>query len=134
MKISELEVDQKLVEEGTWVEKIPELEGVRFKVRGTNNRDWRKLALTLVGAVPRKKRVNGVLDPEEADRITATVIMSAGLLDWDGIEDDDGNPIPYDKKKAGQFLQGKRFREGAAWACDQVAEGIANEVEEIAGN
>lgn len=134
MKISELEVDQKIVEEGTWVGNIPELEGVRLKVRGANNRDWRKLAQTLVNAVPRKKRVNGVLEPEEADRITATVILNAGLLDWDGIENDDGSQIPYDKKKASQYLHGKRFREGAAWACDQVAEGLAKEVEEIAGN
>lgn len=134
MKISELEVDQKVIEEGTWVTNIPELEGVSLKVRGANNRDWRKLAQTLVNSVPRKKRVNGVLDPEEADRISATVILNAGLLDWEGIEDDNDQPIPYDKKKAAEYLRGRRFREGAAWACDQVAEGLAKDVEEIAGN
>lgn len=134
MKISELEVDQKVVEEGTWVSNIPELEGVSFKVRGSNNRAWRKLAQTLVNAVPRKKRVNGVLEPEEADKITATVILNAGLLDWEGIEADDDTPIPYSREKAAEFLKGRRFREAAAWACDQVAEGLAKEAEEIAGN
>jgi hypothetical protein len=56
------------------------------------------------------------------------------LLDWEGIENDDGTPIPYDKKKAAQYLAGERFRAGVQFACDQVAQGIEDEVEEIAGN
>ncbi len=134
MKISELEVDQKIVEEGNWVSNIPELPGVRLKARGSNNRDWRRLAQRLINAVPRKLRVNGILDPDEADRISATILLMTGLLDWEGIEDDDGQQIPYDKKKAGQYLAGERFRRGAQYACDQVAEGIEEQVEEISGN
>src|SRR4051812_7467385 len=110
MKISELEVDQKIVEEGTWVGNIPELTGVRLKVRGSNNRDWRRMAQRLIAAVPRKNRANGVLDPEEADRISALILLNTGLLDWEGIESDDGSPIPYDRKKAAQYLAGERFR------------------------
>jgi len=134
MKISELEVDQKIVEEGTWVSNIPELPGVRLKVRGSQNKDWRRMAQRLVNAVPRKLRVNGSLDPEEADRVSAIILMNTGLLDWEGIEADDGTPIPYDKKKAAQYLVGERFRAGVQFACDQVAQGIEEEVEEIAGN
>lgn len=134
MKISELEVDQKLIEEGKWVSNIPELTGVRLKVRGANNKDWRRLAQRLIHAVPRKQRVNGILDPDEADRISATILLMTGLLDWEGIEDDDGQPIPYDKKKAGQYLAGERFRAGVQFACDQVAQGIEEEIEEISGN
>lgn len=134
MKISELEVDQKIVEEGQWVSNIPELTGVRLKVRGSNNRDWRRMAQRLINAVPRKHRVNGVLDPDEADRISATILLNTGLLDWEGIEDDEGKPIPYDKKKAAQYLAGERFRAGVQFACEQVAQGIEDEVEEISGN
>lgn len=133
MKISELEVDQKVIEEGTWVSNIPELTDVRLKVRGANNRDWRRLAQRLINAVPRKSRVNG-LDPEEADRISAVILLQTGLLDWEGIEDDEGKPIPYDKKKAAQYLTGERFRSGVQYACDQVAQGIEEEIEAIAGN
>lgn len=134
MKISELEVDQTIVEEGQWVSNIPELTGVRLKVRGSNNRDWRRMAQRLINAVPRKNRVNGMLDPEEADRISALILLNTGLLDWDGIEGDDGLPIPYDKKKASKYLTGERFRRGVQFACDQVAEGITEEIEEVAGN
>ncbi len=134
MKISELEVDQKLIEEGKWVSNIPELTGVRLKVRGSNNRDWRRMAQRLINAVPRKSRVNGVLDPDEADRISAMILLNTGLLDWEGIEDDDGAAIPYDKKKAAQYLTGERFRAGVQFACDQVAQGIEEEIEDISGN
>ncbi len=134
MKISELEVDQKIVEEGKWVSNIPELSDVRLKVRGSSNRDWRRLAQRLINAVPRKLRVNGVLDPDEADRISATILLMTGLLDWEGIDDDDGQPIPYDKKKAAQYLAGERFRRGVQYACDQVAEGIEEQIEEVSGN
>lgn len=134
MKISELEVDQKIVEEGTWVSNIPELSGVRLKVRGANNRDWRRMAMRLINAVPRKQRANGILDPDEADRISATILLQTGLLDWEGIEADDGQPIPYDKKKAATYLAGERFRRGVQYACEQVAEGIEEQIEEIAGN
>jgi hypothetical protein len=134
MKISELEVDQKIVEEGKWVSNIPELTGVRLKVRGANNKDWRRTAQRLINAVPRKQRVNGMLDPDEADRISAAILLMTGLLDWEGIEDDAGQPIPYDKKKAAQYLAGERFRAGVQFACEQVAQGIEEEIEEIAGN
>jgi hypothetical protein len=75
MKISELEVDQKIVEEGHWVSNIPELTGVRLKVRGSNNKDWRRMAQRLINAVPRKLRANGMLDPDEADKISATILL-----------------------------------------------------------
>ena len=133
MKISELEVDQKVIEEGKWVSNIPELTGVRLKVRGSNNKDWRRMAQRLINAEPRKNRING-LDPDAADRISATILLQTGLLDWEGIEADDGSPIPYDKKKAAQYLTGERFRAGVQFACDQVAQGIEDEVEEVAGN
>lgn len=134
MKISELEVDQKIVEEGKWVSNIPELSGVRLKVRGANNKDWRRLAQRLINAVPRKLRANGILDPDEADRISATILLMTGLLDWEGIEGDDDQPVAYDKKKAAQYLAGERFRAGVQYACDQVAQGIEEEIEEVSGN
>lgn len=134
MKISELEVDQKVIEEGKWVSNIPELPGVRLKVRGAQNKDWRRMAQRLVNAVPRKLRVNGSLDPEEADRISALIILNTGLLDWEGIEDDNDQPIPYDKKKAAELLKGERFRGGVQFACDLVAQGVEDDIEEISGN
>lgn len=133
MKISDIAVDENVTEEGGWVSSIPELEGVRLKCRGAGNKDWRRQAQVLINAVPRRKRMPN-LDPEESDRINATLILNHGLLDWDGIEDDDGNPVPYDKKKAAEYLKHKAFRDGAIYACGLVADGIIDEVEAVAGN
>lgn len=134
MKVSEIKaVDPELIENGGWVSDIPELEGVRLKCRGAQNKSWRRQAQMLINAVPRAKR-NPVLDPDESDRINATLVLNHGIIDWEGITDDDGNEIPYDKKKAAEYLKVPKFRLGALYACDMVAEGIVDEIEEISGN
>lgn len=133
MKISDIAVDQKAIEEGAWVANIPELEGVRFKCRGFGNKDWRRQSMALVNAVPRKKRIP-FLDPEEADRINQVLILNHGLIDWDGITDDDGTAIPYDKKKAAEYLKHQKFLDGVLYACNLVAEGISDDAEDLAGN
>jgi hypothetical protein len=133
MKFSEINVDPKIGEEGGWVSDIPELLGVRLKVRGSNNKDWRRMAQKLVMAVPRQKKTP-VLDPVEADKINAILLRECGLLDWSGIEADDDTPVPFSKKKAAEYLESPAFRDGALYACNQVAVGIIDEVEDIAGN
>lgn len=137
MKLNDLTIDTVKLEQGDWVDNIPELPGLRLKVRGANNKDWRRLQTRLVDAVPRKKRVNNRLGPAEQDRITAILLRDTGLLDWDGLEDDDDKPIAYSKEKAEQLLTAPeyvRFREGALWACNMVAERDRSEVEADAGN
>lgn len=134
MKFSDIaSVDPEVVEQGGWVSNIPELAGVRLKCRGFGNKAWRRQAQILTNAVPRNKRTP-VMDPDENDRINSILLLNHGILDWDGIEDDDGNPIPYEKKKAAEYLKVTRFRDGALYACAQVSEGLIDEAEEIAGN
>jgi len=127
MKISSLKVDVKKIEDGEWVDSIPGLEGVRLKVRGSSSKAWRQMSQRLVAAIPRKKRANNVIDIDEQDRINRVVMRDVGLLDWAGIEDDDGNAIPYSKEKAGEYLNAEYpdFRDGVLWACNQV--GVAND-------
>ena len=137
MKMSELSVDVDRQENGAWVDDIPEMEGLRLKVRGSNNADWRRLQARLVDAVPRKKRMGGRLDPDEQDRIMSSCLLNCCLLDWDGLEDSDNKPIPYSKDMAKQLLtepQYRRFRDGVVWAASVVAENAALDQEEIAGN
>ena len=137
MKMSELAVDADRQENGAWVDDIPEMEGLRLKVRGSNNADWRRLQARLMDAVPRKKKIGGRLDPDEQDRIMSSCILSCCLLDWDGLEDDNGKPIPYSKEMAKKLLtepQYRRFRDGVVWAASIVAENTVVEQEETAGN
>lgn len=137
MKFSDGKINTEAQEKGDWVDNIPEMEGVRLKVRGSGNSDWRKLEHRLLAAVPRKKRVGGRLDPDEQDRITSECMFACGLIDWDGFENDDGTALPYSKDVARKLLfepEYQRYRFGVLWACNVVAEQRNENVEDIAKN
>lgn len=137
MKISSVKVDLNKIEQGEWVDNIPELTGVRLKVRGANNKDWRRLQQTMIAAVPRRKRVNGNISPDEIDRINAILLRDAGIVDWEGIEDDAGDPIPYSKEKSNEYLTDPEFvvfRDGALWACQVVGTAVDEDISDTAKN
>lgn len=137
MKMREVAVDIDRVEHGDWINVVPEMQGLRLKVRGTNNKDWRKLQAKLLDAVPRKKRMTGRIDPDEAERITNLLLLNCSLIDWDGLEDDDGKPIPYSRDMAETLLTDpsyRRFRDAVANAANLVGEQNAEDVEDASGN
>lgn len=137
MKLNDVAIDVDRSENGAWVGDISEMEGVRVKVRSSNNAEWRRMMSKLIDAVPRKKRLGGRLDPDEQDRIMSSCLLTCCLLDWDGLEDEHGQPIPYSKEMAKTMLtdpQYRRFRDAVVWAASIVAENADNEKEEIAGN
>jgi hypothetical protein len=137
MKLKDVAVDSGRAEEGAWVDNIPDMEGLRLKVRGSNNKDWRKLQQKLIQAIPRKRRMSGQLEPEDSDDITTKCLLNTSLLDWDGLDDDDGNPLPYSRETANKLMTDpdyRRFRESVSWAANWVAEQSKEDVEEDAGN
>jgi hypothetical protein len=137
MKLSDITLDSERQEKGAWVEDIPELEGLKLLVRGINNSDWRRLQARLIETLPRKKRLAGRIDTDEQDRIQSTCLMNTCLVDWDGLETDDGKPIPYDKDMARKLLfepEYRKFRDGVVWAANIVAEQTADDQKEILGN
>lgn len=142
MRIGETAVDVVKMEDGAWVgEKygtpIPEMGNLCLKVRGSNNKAWRKLAGRLVDGVPRSKRVAGRIAPDEMDRISAICLRDAGLLDWEFMEGDDDKPLAYSKEQAGAFLtdpQYVKFRDAVQWACNIVAEKDQAETDDDAKN
>ena len=137
MKLSALKVDAAQIEQGRWVEDIPDLAGIRLKVRGIGNTDYRRLFDRKVEAVPRAQRLRG-LSPEDRDRIVGECLHEAVLLDWDGFtEDDDTTPLPYSAETAKALLLDPnfaRFRAGVAWAGGLVAEEASADVADDAKN
>lgn len=95
---------------GAWVDdKAHGFDGVRFKVRGRWNSDFRALQAKLTAAAPQDlKVVNGFsseLVPSENDRILAECLIETVLLDWEGLrEEEESEPIPYSKPKARELL------------------------------
>ncbi|KGT75792.1 hypothetical protein MA20_31855 [Bradyrhizobium japonicum] len=124
MKLSAIKVDSKLAEQGDWVDNVPELAGIRLKVRGTHNNDYRVLEAKLTREIPKSDRVDG-LSPETQDRIIGTLLLETVLIDVDGLtEDDEVTPVKYTRELGSQMLLDpdfRKFRDGVAWAADIVA-------------
>lgn len=137
MKLAELAVDVNRAENGAWVNDVPDLPGLRLKVRASNNADWRRLQMMLFDKLPRKKKLSGRVDPDETDRIITQCLIDACLLDWDGLEDDDGKAIPYSKQMAEKLLmepEYRRFRDAVAWAANVVTDRTDADQKDAAGN
>lgn len=137
MKLSDLKVDPDRIEQGAWIDNIPEMGELRLKVRGINNSDYRRMQSKLLAAVPRQKRLGGFMDPEEQDRVISMCLHATVLLDWDGIQAEDGTPIPYSKELAKDLMtmpEFQRIRTAVLYAANQVAEERAIDTEVLVGN
>lgn len=124
MKLSAIKVNSALIEQGDWVDGIPDLPGIRIKARGTNNVDYRILEGKLVREIPRSDRVEGVA-PAEQDRIAGRLLLETVVIDVEGLTEDDGTtPIKYSREVGEQLLLDPDFRvfqAGAAYAGSVVA-------------
>jgi hypothetical protein len=125
MKLSAIKVDSALIEQGDWVENIPDLPGIRIKARGTNNADYRLLEGKLVREIPRVQRAEGVA-PADQDRIAGRLLLETVVLDVEGLTEDDGaTPIRYTKDLGAQLLLDPDFRvfqAGCAYAGSVIAQ------------
>lgn len=125
MKISSTKVDSALIEQGDWVNSIPDLPGIRIKARGTNNSDYRILEGKLVREIPRTQRAEGV-SPVDQDRIAGTLLLETVVLDIEGItEEDEITPIKYTKELGSKLFLDPDLRvwaAGAAYAGSVVAQ------------
>lgn len=136
MKISAIKRDSKAIEQGQWIDNIPELEGIRLKVRGGQNSDARALSDKLIQSIPRDRRIKG-LSPDDQDRVTAKVMVECILLDWEGFQNDDGTPFEYSKAAAESLLMNPdftKFREAVQFASMQVGEIVAANIADDAKN
>jgi len=125
MKLSALKVDSALIEQGDWVDGIPDLPGIRIKARGTNNTDYRILEAKLVREIPRGDRVEGVA-PVDQDRIAGRLLLDTVVIDVEGLTEDDGTtPIRYTRELGEKLLLDpdyRVFQAGAAYAGSVVAQ------------
>lgn len=126
------------LDEGEWVSDIPDLDGIRFKVRSANYRPFRVATAALARRSGKRMRSDeGLMAFNVA---TGKPLAEHILLDWDGVTDN-GKPVKFTKEKAiavltadDDFGIGQAFRRGVEWAGDLVAERIADTAKEAAGN
>jgi hypothetical protein len=137
MKLNDLAIDPEKLEKGDWVTNIPDMGELRLRVRGIGNADFRGLQAKLIDAEPRQFKIGGRLSPERQDAIQTSCLLATVLMDWDGLQDEHGNRIPYSKEMAKTLLTDpayRRFRDGVTWAASVVAEITKVEVEEDGKN
>lgn len=124
--------------DGEWVDDIPNMDGVRLKVRSTNYKPFRVATAGLARRSGKKLRTDeGVVNFTVA---TGKALAEHILIDWDGITDN-GKPLKYDAKKALAILTadddfgiGQAYRAAVEWAGDNLADRIAETAKEAAGN
>jgi len=135
MKLSTTAVDSAIIEQGEWVDH-PFIAGVKVKVRGTGNADFRRLSPKLTRPYTPAQRED-VLPVPDQDHMRVELIVETILLDWSGVEEDDGSPLIYSKERARQILSDpdlRIFLEGIDQAATVVATRTKKSREEAAKN
>ena len=141
MKISALKFNSARIEAGAWVASIPGLPGVAFRVRGIGCTASRDLRARLIAEIPRLERIKGV-SAEAQERIETEDLVENILLDWSGIDDDEGGdgvarPLPWSKAVARRYLENPDYamlRGGVLYAAQVVADIGTDELEADRGN
>jgi hypothetical protein len=142
VKISAMKINSAAIEQGEWIGAkydlpIPEMGDLNLKVRGIGNADFRVLQSRLYDATPRAQRPGGKLSAEASEHITVECLVETILVDWSGIEDDQGKAVPFNKDLARKMLSDrdlKPFRDAVMWASAQVGELKAVDGEAAAKN
>ena len=138
MKLGSIKTDLAKVEHGMWIDNIPDMGDLRLKVRPIGNPDYRRLYGQLVEATPRSQKRGGqITDFAVRQDIAARALADTVLLGWDGLEGDDGKPLPYSADKAKELLldpQFGAFRDAVTWAATVAGEEATGSAEANAGN
>ncbi len=103
MKLSHLKIDSKAIEDGEWHKKLPGMGDFAVKVRGLGSKKYQALLAEMVANVPQKDRVDGLSDADNF-RITNEALAQEVILDWSGLENDDGSLIEHDPRIALKIL------------------------------
>jgi len=100
MKVSAFKTDEGRERDGVWVDIG---DGARLLVARVNNERHKQVFLELTK--PYKVQVRtGTIQEEVAARILRECYARTILLSWEGLQDDDGNDIPYSQEAAEELL------------------------------
>ena len=125
------------IDDGVWIDDIPEAPGMRLKVRGWSSEKVQSLKSFKEGRAPRKERdTAGGLSHAAQVRIVRELVCEVILLDWDGLTEA-GQPVPYSKDLARKWLTsraGDKFLGMVSDAATQVDNRLEDTAEELEKN
>lgn len=132
MKIKPIKRDAVAINEGHWVGEIPHMGDLKLKVKGRSTAEHEAAFDKHLRAVPRDQR-DRVGSPKKEARIRALGLACAEtvLLDWDGIEDDKGKPVKFNKDIAKDWLTNPEFEHflDAVLFAAQVVDNLQQDVD-----
>lgn len=99
-KLRDITADRNKEVQGVW---LPVGEGFDVKVARMPNPKF-NARLQELGRPYRSQLRRGQYDAATVEKLTTEAMAETVLLDWRGLEDDDGNPIPYSQQKAKELL------------------------------
>lgn len=104
--------DERLEEDGAWVT-VNDLYGLKIKVRRLRAEASLKAYEDIVRETfgEGKLRKPDDLTQGQSQEILVRQLARAVLIDWRGVYDEDGNPVPYSEEAALNLLAMKDFRE-----------------------
>lgn len=124
--------------EGHWIDEIPNHPNVRLCVRSTNYKPFRVATAGMGRRRTKQLQTDEGLVDFSIDR--GKPLAEHILLDWEGVTSGD-KPVKYDPKVAMAILTadddlgiGQSFRMAVEWSGDQVADLLAKQTDEAAGN
>lgn len=137
MKLSSIKVNSAAINGGAWVP-VPWLDGVRFKVRGLENTGYQKRRADLIREAMLQAKTEGT----PADQVITInqeieAFVERLLIDWEGLTDDDGNPIQCTPEAALGYFKDPDLIDlwnAAYWASQQVRNAKVEALEEDKGN
>lgn len=100
MKLSKLKSDIKKENHGVWIDYNAD---IKFKIARIGSTEYNKVMEELT--LPHKKALRrGALPDTKFAEIMSTALATGCILDWSGIEDDDGKLIPFSVDKAVEWM------------------------------
>lgn len=108
MKLSELAIDVEVAVEGRWETFVL---GVEFKVARANNANYIEEQAVFIAAIKRGETESS----DSGTDMVHTIASKTLLLDWRGLEDEEGNAIPYSVEMALVFLTDPQYADIASF-------------------
>lgn len=123
MDISNIRRNVQVIDDGAWVDDIPNAGNLRLKVRGMNSRLVRDTREVKERAVENSERArDGSLTSAASMRVLGEVLYEAVLLDWENLTDN-GNEVKFNPALAKEWLTNpafEQFADAVVWAARYV--------------
>lgn len=130
MKLNEIQSGE--FAEGVWKD-VYEFPGVSVKVRSSDYADYQRSFTAALR--PHRRAINeGHVDPLLLRRLTSECLVKHVIVEWKGVDDDEGKPLVFTKEVALPMAKDKsfnRFFRAIERAADAVAGGEVEEREEV---